>query len=90
MPTRRRKMDRGSTLEIPTQYKGIVVQQGSQAVLTPSHRLCRVKNSHGCEAVPPAQQETAPHARRRQSYSERGWICTGTAKGTVLNFNSWL
>ena len=39
MPARRRKVDRGPAFEIPTQNEGIVVQQGSQAVLTARHSL---------------------------------------------------
>lgn len=39
MSARRSKVDRGAAFEIPTQNEGIVVQQGSQAVLTARHSL---------------------------------------------------
>lgn len=56
----RSKVDRGAAFEIPTQNEGIVVQQGSQAVLTARHSLWPGERSRRSDLLRPVNNRTSP------------------------------
>lgn len=82
----RSKVDRGPAFEIPTQNEGIVVQQGSQAVLTARHSLWPGERSGRSDLLlQPVNDRTSPffHSfllKHRTSGREKGLFHPGLSR----------